>query len=240
MKAEAGPLVWVAQYEQRPQVQGGGTFKRDWFRFWHYIPGIPEPCLCDVCFNQERDQEGHQGVRTCSAIPETGLEAQTWDLAFKDLKSSDFVAGQVWRIAAACYWLIDRRNERLSYPESRTAIRDMTRKWPRAYDKLVEDKANGPAVMADLKGEIHGLTPVSPQGGKEARANAASPSFADGRVFVPHPSLAPWVWPYLKQFEAFPKGANDDEVDATTQFLVYAKKGQASFSEAMRKIRGES
>jgi len=54
---------------------------------------------------------------------------------------------------------------------------------------------------------------------KEARASAVSPQIESGNVYVPHPSLAPWIDGYLAEWAAFPRGANDDQVDATTQAL---------------------
>jgi phage terminase large subunit-like protein len=59
---------------------------------------------------------------------------------------------------------------------SRTAARDenvrhacgLTNKWPGAVAKLIEDKANGSAVIQMLAREIPGLLPVNPQGGKVA------------------------------------------------------------------------
>ena len=41
--------------------------------------------------------------------------------------------------------------------------------------KLVEDKANGPAVVQSLKHEITGLIEVQPEAGKVSRAAWASP-----------------------------------------------------------------
>ena len=55
------------------------------------------------------------------------------------------------------------------------------------------DKANGTAVIATLKHEIQGLIAVNPEGGKEARASAVSPQIESGNVYLPHPSIAPWI-----------------------------------------------
>jgi phage terminase large subunit-like protein len=51
----------------------------------------------------------------------------------------------------------------------------MTLKWPKATLKLVEDKANGPAVIQALRHDISGLVAITPEGGKVARAQAVSP-----------------------------------------------------------------
>jgi len=48
--------------------------------------------------------------------------------------------------------------------------------------KLVEDKANGPAVLQSLKHEITGLKEVNPEGGKMSRAAAVSPEVEAGNA----------------------------------------------------------
>ena len=51
----------------------------------------------------------------------------------------------------------------------------MTMTWPKAGRKLVEDKANGPAVISALQHDMSGLIPITPEGGKVARAQSVSP-----------------------------------------------------------------
>jgi len=43
---------------------------------------------------------------------------QSWGLAFKDLSTSDYVAGGVWGIKAADRYLLDLKRERLGFPET--------------------------------------------------------------------------------------------------------------------------
>ena len=99
------------------------------------------------------------------------------------------------------HYLVDQRRERMGFNATVKAIRAMCEKYPRVVRKLIEDKANGSAVIETLKHEL-GVLPVEPDGGKEARANAVQPLVAAGNVFVPHPTRArysdgrvgaPWV-----------------------------------------------
>ena len=46
--------------------------------------------------------------------------------------------------------------------------------------KVIEDKANGPAVIQSLAHEIPGILAVQPRGGKVARAYAVSPLIEAG------------------------------------------------------------
>src|SRR5262249_39015160 len=85
----------------------------------------------------------------------------------------------------------------------------------------VEDKANGSAVIDDLKSAVGGLVPVQPEGGKEARAAVVQPYAEAGNIYLPDPSIAPWVEDYIAEFQNFPNGAHDDQVDATSQAIVW-------------------
>jgi predicted phage terminase large subunit-like protein len=97
------------------------------------------------------------------------------------------------------------------------AIINMTNKWPKATLKLVEDKANGPAVIQMLKRKIGGLVPVQPEGGKIARVSAVAPEIEAKNVYLPEGKA--WVQDFVEECAAFPKGANDDQVDAMSQAL---------------------
>jgi len=230
---------FAAQYQQRPVRQGGSIFQRSWWRFFHTIPDVPEPCLCDRCHALKRTIPGcrEAPARTCRLLPFTGFDSESWDCTFKKSDTSDFVAGGVFRAAENGVFLLDVRNERLSFTQTIQAIRDMSLAHPHAYDKLIEDKANGPAVEDALRAEIPGLTLVNPMGGKPARANAGSVYMSGGRFYLPHPDLAPWVWSFMAQHEGFPNAAFDDMVDMTSQYLVRLKSHGEHFSAAMARIR---
>lgn len=58
----------------------------------------------------------------------------------------------------------------MSFTETLDAMRGLSSKWPQTTRKLVEDKANGTAVIDVLKKEIPGIIPVEPFGGKVVRA----------------------------------------------------------------------
>lgn len=188
-KRSVGSRSWNALYMQRPRPQDGSIFRRSWFNYYKNAPTRFEEVL------------------------------QSWDLAFKDTKKSDYVVGQVWGRIEGTYYLLDQVRGKMSFTDTLQAIRSLSYKWPKASAKLVEDKANGPAVISTLKREIPGIIDVNPQGGKETRANAVSPFFESGNIYIPDPSIADWVNDYVEEFMAFPNGKHDDQVDSTTQAL---------------------
>ena len=112
-------------------------------------------------------------------------------------------------------WLLDCVNARLDFVATCEELRNFTAKWPDARAKLVEDKANGPAVISAMGRVVSGLIPVNPQGGKMSRAMAIQPEVEAGNWHIP--TDAPWAHDFIEQSAAFPNAANDDMVDAFTQ-----------------------
>ena len=150
-------------------------------------------------------------------LPSGAFEIISVDATFKDSDRADFVAIQVWGKVGANYYLIDRVKKRMDFVSTLNAIKYMRSAHPHVAGILVEDKANGPAIMSILKRDIPGIIPVDPAGGKVARVNAVSPAIESGSVFLP--SDKPWVQEFVEEFAAFPNGAHDDEVDCCTQAL---------------------
>ena len=151
---------WLALYQQRPSAEEGEIFRKEWWKRYGQLPS-----------------------RFDSLI-------QSWDCSFKDLRTSDFVVGQVWgRLGPDCY-LVDQVRARMSFTATVNAVRALSARFPLATAKLVEDKANGTAVMDSLRRELSGIIAVEPRGGKVARA-WASPALRPGRQRV-DPARWPW------------------------------------------------
>src|SRR5579864_9426062 len=211
LKRRLGSYAAAGQLQQRPSPLGGGIFKRHWWRYWQ-PPGANLPPVV-VQLPDGSYQSIHAVYR-----PTRGVEQiESWDCSFKDLETSDFVVGQVWGRVGADFFLGDQVRDRMDCPTTVKAVRDLSDRYPGSLAKLIEDKANGSAVIQMLKHEIEGILPVNPEGGKVARAMAVSPLVEAGNVFLPHPSIAPWVNDFTEECAPFPNGAHDDQVDAMTQ-----------------------
>lgn len=230
LKLRLGSYMYAGQYQQRPSPAGGGIFKRHWWRYW-------QPKFMELPPVQVRTEDGIIQVKPVNLPDEFDEQLQSWDMSFKNLKENDYVAGGVWGVRGANRYLLDQVRKRLNFPETVQAVVALSHKWPKTTRKLVEDKANGPAVIATLRNGIAGLIPVEPDGGKVARAQAASPLVEAGNVFIPHPAIAPWVDGFIDELAAFPNGANDDQVDQTTQALN-ATLHQMPKSKPIRNVPG--
>lgn len=149
---------------------------------------------------------------------------QTWDMSFKETQSGSYVCGQVWGVKGAEYYLLDQVRERMDFVDTLNYVRMMTNKWPGATAKLIEDKANGPAVISALRKELHGLIEIPPQGSKEARLSAISPLIEAGNVYIPSPERFKWVDDFIEECTSFPGAPNSDQVDSMSQGLFYLSK----------------
>lgn len=209
-KKAIGSKLWTALYQQKPSPDSGAVFKRYWWRFYLRNAG----------------QMTHE-TKDCVILPaKFDQEIQSWDCTFKDAATSDFVVGEVWGSKAANRYLLDLVRDRMDLPDTIKAIKNMSTKWPRARKKLIEDKANGPAVIQMLHNQLSGLIAVNPEGGKVVRAMAVTPEIESGNVYLPHPSIAPWILDFIEEASVFPNGKNDDMVDGMTQALTDLQKNK--------------
>lgn len=209
----------AGQLQQKPAPDAGGIFKKAHWRYWK-PEGITLPPVVVEIVNEETKAITLMEVNAVDLPADFDDMMQSWDCAFKDTKSSDFVAGQVWARVGVSKYLLDYFKERADINATIRAIRAMSEKWPEAYTKLIEDKANGPAVIQLLQGRVDGLIGVDPKGGKVARAHAASPSVESHNVYVPHPALYGWVNGFIENCAGFPNVTHDDDVDAFTQAMI--------------------
>jgi len=189
IKSTVGSYEWSALYDQNPSPPSGSIVQRDWIKYYKFLPSKFDEVI------------------------------QSWDFAFDGKEKSSYVVGQVWGRIGADKYLIDQVRDRMNFTESIRALKNMSAKHPRAKAKLIENKANGPAIISTMKKEISGLIPVQPDGTKVERLYAVTPQFEAGNVYIPDPSTAPWVGDYVEELTSFPSSANDDQVDTTTQAL---------------------
>lgn len=212
IRAAVGEYVWSALYQQSPAPPGGVIFDVGAFRFWTF-----DPALADE----------HGAVLLTPDQLARGEWVDSWDTSFKGGADSDYVVAQRWVRLGPVKVLIDQARGRWSYTEAIAVMR----RWGRpeglggrfVSTRLVEDSANGPAIIDSLKDEIPGLRPWRARGSKESRYRAVTPDVERGEVLLPHPAQpgCAWVHGLLDELREAPNGANDDQADALAQALLY-------------------
>lgn len=181
--------VWNGMYQQRPAAAEGGIFKRGWWKWYKARPPL-----------QHFD-----------------MFLTSWDMTFKDSDGTDYVVGQVWGRIGADKYLLDQVRARMDFTVAARAVQTLANKHPYVRLHLIEDKANGPAIIARLRKIVPGLVAVPVAGSKTARAMAAAPEAESGNVYLPEG--AEFAHDFVEELAAFPKGAHDDQVDTFSQAI---------------------
>ena len=198
-KRQLGSMRASGQLQQLPAPTEGAIFTRDWFRWYHlHSPPALEEILISC------------------------------DLAFTGTPTSDYVVIQAWGTAEPNYYLLAQTREHLRFTETAAAIRALSNRLHEPFPNLaptvlVEEAANGYAIIDVLRQELPNVIPYKPQGNKLTRAHAISPTIEAGNVHLPGDPAkqagAPWVEAFLHEITTLPASAYDDQVDAMTQAL---------------------
>lgn len=199
-KKAMGTRAWTALCQGRPAPATGDIFDAGWWQQYEQPQWVVLP----------------SGVHQAIGFDEVIISV---DCAFKDTDASDYVAMQVWGRRGVQAYLLDQVHDRMSFVETLQQFQMLAAKWPQAVLKLVEDKANGTALINMLSRSIGGIVPVEPEGSKVERAFAITPFVEAKNVFLPDPKIHLWVYKLIEETKMFPRGAHDDQVDALTQAL---------------------
>ena len=192
--SEKDPRGYAGQYQQRPSPQDGDIVKRDSIKFYHELP---------------------EKVR---------MRVHSWDFTFKKTDTSDFVVGTYWESNGKDMYLVDQIRERMGFAASLKAIKALRNRHSVYNAILVEDKANGTAIIETIKKDINKVIAINPTESKEARFEAISVLFESGNIYFPHPDICPWINDFIDEIIVFPNGKHDDRVDSMTQALNWLDK----------------
>ena len=206
--AGEGEHTWNALYQGHPSAQNGNLFKDSWWQTY-----------------SRRDITLKDFEYTCLSV----------DASFKKTETSDMVAMELWGLRQNHCYLYKLVNKRMGFVETCKKIRQMTKDFPGIDQLIIEDKANGSAIIDSLRymDDVPPIVGVNPIGGKYSRAQAVSPFVATGVVHIPDDFTAEesadidWdgnevLSPrgrFIAQHSRFPFMKHDDMVDSTSQAL---------------------
>lgn len=191
IKKQVGSRVWSSLYQQSPIIEGGNIIKDDWLKFYTALP-----------FDPKKWRESYL--------------VATWDLTFKETGGS-FVVGMMIARYKADYYVVDIYRKKADIVETQRAIKDMATAWPNCRTTLIEDKANGPAIIALMKKQIAGMVAIKPEVSKDERLHSIAPLFEAGNVWLPANNIHTKV--IVDELVSFPHSEHDDCVDALSQGL---------------------
>lgn len=207
--AGEGERTWNALYQGHPSAQNGNLFIENWWQLYS---------------------------RANINITDFDFTILSIDATFKKTETTDMVAMELWGLRQNHAYLYKLVNKRMGFVETVNRIRKFVKDFPGIDQLIIEDKANGSAIIDTLH-YIDGMPPtigVNPLGGKYSRAQAVSPFVATGAVHIPNDFTAEesreieWDGPeilaphqrFILQHSRFPFAKHDDMVDSTTQALA--------------------
>lgn len=205
-----GPLRAAGQLEQSPYPADGTEFKSDWLS------------------------------NRYTALPVSQVERfiLSLDASFKGLETSDWCVLGLIAKQGPNYYHCGQVRAKMDYPtlkrrvtEYHASLRSMGIPLSTV---LIEDKANGTALIAELARSVSGVVPYNPKDSKIVRYRAISGILAAGQFYLPAIG-AEFVFPDGKRVEipsefvpgfesellAIPNGAHDDQADMLAQAILY-------------------
>jgi phage terminase large subunit-like protein len=172
------PAVWAGRYQQTPVVTGGGMFKFANWRLYAELPDLDRTILSiDTTFS---NAPGSDYV----AISVIGQKRNVREVPGADGQS----------IKEHEYYLKHVRRGQWDITETEAQLHQTIRQFPSALTRVIENKANGPAIISRLSTVISGLEPFNPKSSKMERASAIQPIQYRGDVLIP---IADWARPAL-------------------------------------------
>jgi len=195
---------FAGQCQQTPAPAKGSMVLKEWLEYW-----------------------------TAEGLPKFDYLIGSWDCSFgAKTKDADYVVGQTWGLAGKRMYLLDQARARMSVPEMVAAIREQKRLWPAINRIVIEERAAGKNVMNTLQREIPGIEGFDPGGkSKEERLSATLMIWEQHLVYLPSPmhtgaegQTYSWVKDhYVREITTFPAASHDDQVDATSQALLWMR-----------------
>ena len=203
-RTDIGNQAWSALYQQRPQPEGGGAFKRADFRY--YTTPAAETKTYAL-----HDPDG------TVLVPQSDCwRFITMDLAATKRTTSDWTVAAVWDVAP---WLTPSRlilthvhRERLEGAEHLDLVKKLWAQWKPSFVGI-EEAMQGSMTLAVSQRQGILVRPLKHKNkDKVFRAKDAELLVENHRVYFPR--KASWLAAFEHELLLFPTGTHDDQVDA--------------------------
>lgn len=181
-----GSYAVAGQLQQRPAPRGGGIIKPAWFGSYRETPPLEWRSIY-VDTAMKTGEANDYSVFECWGRTKLG-QAVLLDLHRGKWEAPELLA------EARRFWLKHQQ-------EDVGSLRAMK----------VEDKVSGTGLIQTLRREGIPILPIQRNKDKVSRAHDAAPFIESGNVLLPE--YTGWLDSFLTECEAFPSGANDDQLD---------------------------
>jgi hypothetical protein len=175
-KLTLGSYMYAGRHAQKPSPSGGGMFKIGNWRLYTRLPSGLSRWMISVDASFKGTQKSDYVV--VEAIAQQYNVKTVVDSAGIPRILSDYYIPYRWRSKA-------------DITQTEDALKEAIARFPQAHQRLIEDKANGPAIMQRLGREVSGLIPFDPgSDNKISRAASIQPIHERGGLLLP---LAEWA-----------------------------------------------
>lgn len=196
---EAGGKQWfAAMYQCKPNIQGGGIFRRDAFRRYRKIDGSYELHMeNEIRHVPESEIMFRYGIADMAATQKTRADYSAVGV-FAVTRNQQLILEQVYR-------------RKLESPDHESFVREIYVKHKLRF-LGVEDQTYGKSLIQHLiRGGHIVVRKLKADTDKVSRAIPVGDVVNNGQVFIPMD--AEWVEAFLDEMVKFPNAAHDDQVD---------------------------
>lgn len=199
-----GPYGTAGQLQQRPSPEGGGLFKREYFK---YVAAAPKHARRVRCWDTAATEDGGDYTATCRiSEPVSDIRDEDGNLQGAGRFYIEHAAHAQLAPSGVERWMVDLAK----YDGKEVSIRE-----------LQEPASAGKTVIAArtrlLKGWDHKGVLISND--KVTMAKPFRAQCEAGNVYIVQtgdPAADEWIEPFLDELTTFPTGKNDDLVDAAS------------------------
>ncbi len=155
-------------------------------------------------------------------LPKLDCIIQSVDANCKPDVKNDYAVITTWGIRGLQVYLIDVWRKKCDINEL-IKISIAKNNYYKPIYFIIEERANGYPLIQYLSANT--TVPVKayiPDCSKDVRLDACSPMFETKKIFVPE--NASWLYDYIAELVRFPSAPHDDQVDSTSQALLFIQK----------------
>ena len=197
LKSAMGSAAFNAQYQQEPTPAEGNLFRKEWLQYYDLATW----------------QRGY------------GFVVQSWDTAIKTGLANDCSVCITALVRDMDVYVLDIWRGRVEFPELKRKAVELARQH-RPETILIEDKASGQQLLQEMRAVYEPGVPRplgrQPEGDKVTRAAGVTSIVEAGQLHLP--KGASWLADFESELLSFPNGRHDDQVDALSQLLGYARQ----------------
>lgn len=226
----------AGQFQQIPAPLEGDLLKtKDWRYYSRELTYYAERRVFDAAAVKE----------LASAVGEFRHIIHSWDTSVKDRANSDSVSCTVWGAIGANRYMLRTLNAKLGLNATIEAMDEIGKwaldLWPDSVHWIVvEEAANGPDAIRELKKRLNGVVAWPAKGTKGMRAEAASTALVGHNCYLPGemlddgsgyaPNTPPDVQAFIERlarvaFDALGHsiGGPDDDCDSWSMAMNYLR-----------------